>query len=139
MTGGQVDATGLALLAGKPGPAVSGGDSPAGVISCPDCCRHREAAFGWERRFWALSALVVRAIGPRADTTLPGTGFTWAEVYTRLTGIAWDEAERREAAGQAAESLTELLQAMKFYEPEGKVARKAHERLARLRALGAIR
>lgn len=50
-----------------------------------------------------------------------------------------DYAALREAAGHAAESLTELLQAMKFYEPEGKVARKAQERLARLRALGAVR
>ena len=45
----------------------------------------------------------------------------------------------REAAGHACESINELLTLLKFYEPPGKVATKAEERLARLRALGAIR
>lgn len=95
MKPGTVDTAGMAMLAGKP-LSVAEREKPTGLLSCPDCTKHRETAFRWERKFWSLSALIVNAIGDRADRQLPGTSLTWGECYTKLTGIGWDEAVRRE-------------------------------------------
>lgn len=70
-------------------------DEITGVLSCPDCTRHREAMFAAEHRFWRLSSLVVACIGNRAEQVIPGTDKTWAEAFTKLTGIAWADALSR--------------------------------------------
>lgn len=70
-------------------------DELKGVMTCPDCTRHREAMFGWEKRFWRLSSLLVECIGQRAHVQLPGHDKTWAEAFTTLTGVAFADAQAR--------------------------------------------
>jgi hypothetical protein len=60
--------------------------------------------------------------------------------YPEREPVAYrDYAVLREASGHAAESLLELITALRFYEPAGKVVAKATERLANLRTLGVTR
>jgi hypothetical protein len=51
--------------------------------------------FAAEHRFWRLSILMVACIGKRAEQIIPGTGKTWADAFTKLTGIAWADALSR--------------------------------------------
>lgn len=74
------------------------GDEITGVLSCPECTKHREARFAFEHRFWRLSALMVECIGPRAHQLLPGIGKTWAEAFTSITGVEFAEAQARAMA-----------------------------------------
>ena len=73
------------------------GQHESGVLSCPECTKHRERMFAWERKFWRLSGVLIECIGARDDQLVPGTSATWAEAYTKITGIAWREAVERAA------------------------------------------
>ena len=70
-------------------------DELKGVMTCPDCTRHREAMFNWEKRFWRLSSLLIECIGARAQQKLPGLEQTWAQAFTTLTGVPFADAQAR--------------------------------------------
>ena len=70
-------------------------DELKGVMTCPDCTRHREAMFAWEKRFWRLSTMLVECIGDRASQKLPGHDKTWAQAFTALTGVSFADAQAR--------------------------------------------
>lgn len=87
------------------------GEHESGVLSCPDCTRHREAMFAWQMRFWQISSLLIECIGARADQRVPGTASTWAEAYTKITGVKWAEAVER--AARLREALAKRREARK--------------------------
>ena len=70
-------------------------DELKGVMTCPDCTKHREKMFAWEHKFWRLSSLLIECIGARAQQKLPGLEQTWAQAFTTLTGVPFADAQAR--------------------------------------------